>query len=65
MWSQEQNDSIPTYFLNEVVLKPEINWLNKIAQESFNNRQVISAQDHPLIEKRSNSKELLSIGVLT
>lgn len=45
MYSQEQNDSIPVYNLKEVVLKPEINWLNKIAQESFTNRQVISAQD--------------------
>lgn len=45
VYSQEQNDSIPEYTLKEVVLKPEINWLNKIAQESFSNRQVISAQD--------------------
>jgi len=44
-WSQEQNDTIPVYSLNEVVLTPEVNWLNKIAQESFKNRQVISAQD--------------------
>lgn len=45
VYSQEQNDSIPVYTLNEVILKPEINWLNKIAQESFANQQVISAQD--------------------
>jgi len=45
VYSQEQNDSIPVYTLKEVVLKPEINWLNKIAQESYTNRQVISAQD--------------------
>jgi len=45
VYSQEQNDSIPVYTLKEVVLKPEINWLNKIAQKSFTNRQVISAQD--------------------
>lgn len=45
VYSQEQNDSIPVYSLKEVVLKPEINWLNKIAQKSFTDRQVISAQD--------------------
>ena len=45
VWAQEHNDSLPVFSLNEVVLKQDINWLNKIAQESFSNRQVISAQD--------------------
>jgi outer membrane receptor protein involved in Fe transport len=43
-WSQVKNDSL-TIMLREVVLKPETNWLNTLAQKSFENRQVISAQD--------------------